>query len=112
MDFYINYFPILKVVFGFGTLALGVWFYKKKLYKAMYTLAIFAGTVLWFSPIKYDGTQTNTHHQNQVNQVTQKYLDVSSEKAITYKKNLSEIIKEEEARSDKANQKVINEIIK
>ena len=63
MDLTLAYFPILKAVFGFGVLALGVWFYKKKLYKAMYVLAIFAGIVLWFAPVKYDGTQTTTHHK-------------------------------------------------
>jgi len=112
MDFYINYFPILKAVFGFSVLALGVWFYKKKLYKAMYVLAIFAGIILWFAPVKYDGTQTTTHHKNQVRQVTQKYQDVSSEKIVTHKKSLTEILREEEARSDKANQKVTDEINK
>lgn len=114
MDFMYAWFPIAKFVFGVAAIGLIWWLFKKKLNKLAYTFVIFVGIVLWFAPVKYDGTQTKTHSKMQQNQRTQEYKYVADEVPVIHqkKKTFDEVMAEENARSEKENKKVINEIVK
>ena len=114
MNTMIAWFPIAKFIFGVMAMGLIWWLMKKGFKKIAYSLIIFVGIVLWFAPVKIDGTKTETHHKNQVKQVTVKYNDVERNKQIitTKKKTLEEVLREENARSLQANKVIEQEINK
>lgn len=77
------WFPIFKLVAAVLLVLVNIWLYKKKNMRLAAVITIILILIMWFSPIKYDGTSVD-----------------------------KERTAEEEVRSDAANRKVYDEVIK
>jgi len=112
MDFYIAYFPIIKLFLGTFLFIGLVLLIKSKKFKIALIYLIMLLITLWYSPVKYDGTQSKTYHKQQIKKVSKVYTTVDSTPVITVKKSFKEQMAEETLRSKKANKRIDNEIIK
>ena len=114
MDLTIAWFPTLKLLFGLGLIGISFYFYKKEKIKLAIGFAILALFLMILSPVKYDGTNSTKYNIKAQKDRTGFYNSVTSEARIieTRTPTFKERMDEESKRSIKANNKIINEILK
>ena len=114
IDITLAWFPALKILFTIGFIYGGYYFYKTKRYKVSVFYALILALFWIIMPIKYDGTNITQHNIQTQNQRTIDYKSVTSDAIIytTKKPTFEERMKAEDERSEDANQKIIDEIIK
>ena len=114
MDVMVGWFPIAKLIIAVFLVGVNIYLYRKGKQRLAVTMFVILLVLFWFAPVKYDGTNTKQNHQRTVTERTNEYREVAHEAVVvtTKKKTFAERMAEEEARSQKENQKVQDEISK
>lgn len=114
MDFTIAWFPLFKFAITAFLIGLAYYLNKKEETKAAIVVVVFILLFWIFAPVKYDGTETKKRNIQTQDMRKWQYKEVSAnQKSVhTVKPTFAERLQNQDAYSKKANQEIINEIIK
>jgi len=112
MELTVAWFPILKMVIAVALIVMNVYLYKKGMKKTGIAVTVVILVIAWFIPVRYDGTNTSSNHKRTEQARTIEYKNVDRVIVTTIKPTFAERMEAERARSNEANQKVYDEIVK